>query len=155
MNPTEGRRLAELSEAVRESTLKRLRRVPPGAENWRPTPQAMSIADLAQHVIDADEWLFEALERGGLPPMDGKVGAVTIDRPEAFQRLIDDLVRTGQQRRDLLAGLSDEALNEMMHDARFGGAVSVWWVIVRGDLDHEIHHRGEINAYLKMARANP
>jgi uncharacterized damage-inducible protein DinB len=34
-------------------------------------------------------------------------------------------------------------------DSRFG-EVTVWWVIVRGNLDHEIHHRGFIGAYLKM-----
>ena len=49
---SEGRRLAEFSRAVRESTLKRLRLVPDGFENWRISPQAMSFADVAKHLID-------------------------------------------------------------------------------------------------------
>ena len=30
-----------------------------------------------------------------------------------------------------------------------GQEVSVWWIIVRGnlDLDHEIHHRGQLSSY--------
>ena len=30
-----------------------------------------------------------------------------------------------------------------------GKEVSVWWIIVRGnlDLDHEIHHRGQLSSY--------
>ena len=26
----------------------------------------------------------------------------------------------------------------------------MWWIIVRGNLDHETHHRGQIAAYLRM-----
>ena len=29
-----------------------------------------------------------------------------------------------------------------------GQEVSVWWIIVRGNLDHEIHHRGQLS-YLR------
>ena len=30
-----------------------------------------------------------------------------------------------------------------------GKEVSVWWIIVRGNLDHEIHHRGQLSSYLR------
>jgi len=57
---SEGQRLCELSHAIRESSLKRLRLVPRGAENWRLAPATMSFADIAQHLIDADRALLSA-----------------------------------------------------------------------------------------------
>ena len=152
MSPSEGQRLAELSVAVRESTVKRLKRVPAGAENWAPSPNAMSVADLAHHLIRSDEWLFKMLETKDLEPIDGEPGAVNVTQRDEYLQLIQELERTGQMRRALLDRMTEPQLEEIIHDARFGGPVSAWWVVVRGNLDHEIHHRGEINAYLKMAK---
>lgn len=150
MSFTEGKRLAAFSQAVRGSTIKRLESVPQGAENWRISPDTMSLADLARHLIDADEWLFKMLETKNEPPMRGKAGLVGIEHRDEYQRLIEELERTGRRRREVFQELGEEDLRERYEDARFGGAVTGWWVIVRGNLDHEIHHRGQISAYLKM-----
>ena len=37
-----------------------------------------------------------------------------------------------------------------MPDDRFGGDVSLWWVVVRGNLDHEAHHRGQLATLLRI-----
>ena len=52
MNPTDIERLASFSDRVRDSTLKRLRRVPEGQENAAFPDGAMSFADTADHLID-------------------------------------------------------------------------------------------------------
>ena len=145
----EGQRLSAFARAVRESTLKRLRRVPPGRENWRITPEAMSFADVAQHLIDTDEWLFEKLAVETLDPILGVAGSVTIAARADYEALLDALARTGERRCTLLESLTAEQFDATIYDARFDGAVSVWWIIVRGNLDHEIHHRGQIVAYLR------
>jgi uncharacterized damage-inducible protein DinB len=146
----ETRSLAAWSRAVRESSLKRLRLVPEGRESWRPTPEAMSFADLAQHLIDADEWLFKKLEDRTLEPMVGRAGqAGEIGQAQYFD-LLARLEETGRQRSDLIASLSPAQLAEPIFDRRFGGEVNVWWVVVRGNLDHEVHHRGQIAVYLRM-----
>ncbi|MFW9996164.1 MAG: DinB family protein [Candidatus Odinarchaeota archaeon] len=150
MHCKEGIRLADFSAVVRESTVKRLKRVPEGSENWRIIDNSMSFADIAQHLIDADTWLVKKLETKSLQPILGKVSLVEITRREEYQLLIDDLKRTGENRRELLASLSGEQLEEQILDERFGGPVSAWFIIVRGNLDHEIHHRGQISAYLKL-----
>lgn len=36
-----------------------------------------------------------------------------------------------------------------MFDQRFGGEVSVWWIVMRGNLEHESHHRGQVAAYVR------
>jgi uncharacterized damage-inducible protein DinB len=148
-NLSTGRRLAEFSRAVRQSTLKRLKLVPSGKENWRVSPEAMSFADTARHLIECDQWLFKKLEDKNLPHSDGKaVEEIPVSR-EQFEKYIDDLERLGTERAEKLANITDEQFAEPMHDNRFG-MVTLWWIIVRGNLDHEIHHRGQIIAYLRM-----
>ncbi len=149
MSSLEGQRLAAFARAVRESTLKRLRRVPPGRENWRIAPGAMSFADLAQHLVDTDEWLFKKIEVKTLDPIVGYAGAIEIADRAAYLALLDALARTGERRCALLESLTEKQFAEKIFDARFGGEVSLWWIIVRGNLDHEIHHRGQLATYLR------
>jgi uncharacterized damage-inducible protein DinB len=146
--------LAEWSRAVRESSLKRLRAVPAGSENWRPVANAMSFGDLAHHIVEADEWLFRKLEARALAPMVGRAGAVDITVREQYMQLLRELEQWGAKRSRLIAGFSDEQLRERVEDRRFGGEVTVWWIVVRGNIEHEIHHRGQIAAYLRMAGIN-
>lgn len=146
----EGQRLAELSEAVRESTLKRLRVVSEGLENWRPVPSAMSFADLAHHIAEADRWLFKKLESPELLPMLGEAGEGAVADRAQFLALVQDLADLGRRRSALLRGLDAAALDRRLPDARFGGEVSVWWIVVRGNLDHEAHHRGQLATYLRQ-----
>lgn len=151
MTLTESGNLAAFSRAVRESSLKRLRLVPEGRASWRPTPEAMSFADLAHHLIDADEWLFRKLAERALEPMIGHAGEAGEATRDRYMQMLARLEQTGRQRADLIADLSADQLAEPIFDRRFGGEVTVWWVIVRGNLDHEIHHRGQIAVYLRLA----
>ena len=45
--------------------------------------------------------------------------------------------------------------NHEIPDERFGGNVSVWWILLRGNLDHEIHTRGQIALYLTLHNECP
>jgi uncharacterized damage-inducible protein DinB len=152
MSIREAKRLAEFSSAVRDSTVKRMRLVPEGFENWRVDDDAMSFADLGQHIIDADEWLFRALEGKRQSPLKGHARLLAVADRGEFVSLIDELSRAGRRRKSLIEGMSSKQFAEMMYDHRFGTEVSTWWVVVRGNLDHEIHHRGQIIAYLRMLK---
>ena len=114
----------------------------------------MTIADIAHHLGEADRWLFQKLENPTLTKMVGKTGEATHVTPEAFQKLVTDLRKSGEQRAELLSTLSDTFLDSPMFDDRFGD-VSVWWVIVRGNLDHETHHRGQLAVYLRLIQDQP
>ena len=155
MNTRERRWLVELSDAVRLSSVKRLMLVPEGAENWRPAPRLMSFADLTQHLIDADEWLFRKLKEHGLQPMQGRPGLVRVGGQDEYLRLIARLNRTGEARSALIESLSSDMWNHEIPDERFGGNVSVWWILLRGNLDHEIHTRGQIALYLTLHNECP
>jgi uncharacterized damage-inducible protein DinB len=147
---TESQRLAELAQAIRASTLKRLRLVPAGYENWRPVDGAMSFADIARHLAECDLWMFLKMEDVSIEPVHGRAGAVMITDRKQFDALIDDLDQLGRRRSAWLASLTERDLLAVIMDSRFEGEVSVWWMIVRGNLDHEAHHRGQVAAYLRM-----
>ncbi len=154
MNPSEGQRLAGFSRTVRESTLKRLLQVPLGKENWSPLSGVMTFADIAHHIGEADRWLFQKLENPTLSKMAGKAGEAALVTPEEFQKLVTKLSQFGEQRAKLLSTLTDSFLDSPMSDDRFG-EVTVWSVIVRGNLDHEAHHRGQLAIYLRIIQGHP
>ena len=140
--------LADFSNAVRGSTIKRLQLIPSGFENWKISENAMSVADIAQHLVDADRWLFEKLVDHQLEPITGKAGSVDIQRRSEYEAIIDQLRETGETRCRLISG--DLDLDQLIYDARFDGEVTALWIILRGNLDHEIHHRGQLTAYIRV-----
>ncbi|MFH2057165.1 MAG: DinB family protein, partial [bacterium] len=113
---------------------------------------AMSFADLAQHLLDADSWMARKLEDHSLASITGSAGSASPESRADYERMLNVLEQSGRQRSELIAALSAAQLRQKIPDDRFGGTVSVWWVIVRGNLDHEIHHRGQIAAWLPLAR---
>ena len=147
---SEQTRLSDFSKAIRGSTLKRLKAVPDDLVHWRPVDGAMRFADIGQHLIDADRWLFAKVAEPSLTSMKGVSGTAEMQSREGYVRLLAELLKSGEERAAFIAGLRDSELQKQMHDDRFGGDVSVWWIIVRGNLDHEIHHRGQLSVYLRM-----
>lgn len=140
------------ANAIRESSLKRLRIVPLGFENWRVSPNALSFADLANHLIETDRWLLEKFRNPGLLSIQATAGSVQIDSREQYDALLENLLISGIRRTEWLSNLGEEQWHEMIPDDRFEGEVTKWWVIVRGNFDHEIHHRGQIATYLRVLK---
>jgi uncharacterized damage-inducible protein DinB len=141
--------LAEFSNAVRNSTIQRLQLIPTGKENWRFSPGAMSSADIAYHLIETDEWLFKKIELRNLKSILRNSGTVEIKTRNDYLNLIEELINSGKKRTEIILSLSDRGFREKIYDDRFGKEVSIWWIIVRGNLDHEIHHRGQLSSYLR------
>jgi uncharacterized damage-inducible protein DinB len=143
-------RLAQFSDAVRGSTLKRLRAVRDDRINWRPVADALSFTDIARHLLRCDRYLIDRLNGLSVPPiLVADVNIVPV-RPIEYRALVDELRQSGEQRSHLIAGLSESSLDKTVRDERFDGEISFWWLIVRGCLDHEVHHRGQLAAYLRI-----
>src|SRR5215510_989629 len=83
--------LADFSLRIRQSSLKRFHAIPEGKENWKITPESMSIGDLAQHVLDSDNWLFRKIQEPELRPIEGNPGTVTITGRAQYVDLLKNL----------------------------------------------------------------
>jgi len=111
----------------------------------------MSFAEHALHLIDCDNYLFGQLEGKSPKPCYGLSAKYEVEDRAQFLALLDNLERIGRQRAGILENLTDETLERTLFDARFEGDITVWWLIVRGNLDHEIHHRGQLVTGLRIA----
>lgn len=149
-NNPESQRLVEFSKAVRESTLKRLRKVPSGKVNWRVSPDAMSFADTARHLIACDLKMFRKLESRDRSTMKDNIIIEDLKNREEYEKMLAELEGLSARRAQMLSNMTEDQFSEKLYDDRFGGMVTAWWIIVRGNLDHEIHHRGQIAAWLRM-----
>ena len=141
---------SEWSDAIRKSTIKRLKRVPVGMENWKLSVNSMSFTDTMGHLIDSDNWMIKKITIKDLAPIDGYADSVKINNRDEFDKLIEDLIASGERRKSFIETLDEKKLYEKIFDERFGKEVTVWWIIVRGNFDHEIHHRGTIAAGLRV-----
>jgi uncharacterized damage-inducible protein DinB len=142
--------IIELTNTVRESTLKRLALVPEGYEEWRIAEEKMSVADIVQHLIDCDYWMIEKIRNTGLKAIDGVVNAVHVNSRNEFNILLESFNVSLNNKIEFIRILSDSDLKIEMYDDRFNKEVSIWWIIMRGNIDHEIHHRGQLSAYIQM-----
>lgn len=123
--------------------------IPAGKENWRISPGAMSSADIAYHLIQTDNWPLKKIKLKDLESIKGDTRTVEIKTRNNYLKLIEELNNSGKKRAGFIQSLDDKVFQEKIYDDRFGKEVSVWWIIVRGNPDHEIHHRGQISAYLR------
>ena len=109
----------------------------------------MSSADIAYHLIQTDNWPLKKIKLKDLESIKGDTRTVEIKTRNNYLKLIEELNNSGKKRAGFIQSLDDKVFQEKIYDDRFGKEVSVWWIIVRGNLDHEIHHRGQISAYLR------
>ena len=140
--------LADFSIVVRESSLKRFRKVPLGMENWQYQKGKMSFADLAFHLVECDQWMLDMIGGNRLLPIT-ESRLQTNSRGE-FEAMLETLYTSGERRKSFIQQCSSDTLDRRIYDPRVDKEVTVWWFIVRGNLDHEIHHRGQVAILLNL-----
>ena len=143
--------LTKFSIAVRESTLKRLKTVPIGSEDWRLDKDSMSFADIAQHIIDCDLALIDSFHTKNIGSNLGKARSAITDKYNALKDLIDKLEETKNKRAVFIEDLNQKDLSEIITaDRKDGEQQLTMELLIYTMLDHETHHRGQLSAYLKM-----
>ena len=144
-------RLANFSDKVRNSTLKRLRKVPPGKENYSISNDSMTIADIARHLIICDEAYLSLLDTKQLEKNLGKTNSIRIKSREEFDNLIRSLEVLKIQRHDFILAMNDEKLNtKIAVDSIAGKSEEDLGSLIYRMLDHETHHRGALAIYLNV-----
>ena len=144
--------LIDFCKVVRDSTLKRLRVVPEGYENWSSSKNALSFAEIAKHLIELDDWTIKKINEPDIESILPEEGSIDNCSNERFKELIMELERSLIRKIDFINTLDKEMMNSKIYDDRFDGEVSIWWIFLRGNLDHEIHHRGQIAVYLRILK---
>jgi uncharacterized damage-inducible protein DinB len=142
--------IIDFCKAVRESTLKRLNDVPQGFENWRISKNALSFAEIVKHLIELDEWTIRKINEPAIESILPEEGSIENYNREKFNDLILELEKSLVNKINFIAALDKGKMQTKIYDDRFNANVSVEWIILRGNLDHEIHHRGQIAVYLRM-----
>ncbi|MDB5290147.1 MAG: hypothetical protein JWL69_1388 [Phycisphaerales bacterium] len=140
--------LVAFANEVRGSTVRRFQQVRAGDWGWRPGPDLLSFGDVLKHLVDADRWLFDRLDGG--PPSGGVVIAPGDGDSSACTLLLEELVRLGVERSRRLSALSDQDFCDRRFDLLERGVVNTFQLIVRCNLDHEIHHRGSLQLGLRL-----
>jgi len=144
--------LIDFCRAVRGSTIKRLKAVPEGYENWHISKNSLSLAEIAQHLIDSDDWTINKINNPGIKSILAEEGSIEDCSRKEFNKLISALEERLERKIKFIESLYTEKMESKIYDDRFNGEVSIEWVILRGNIDHEIHHRGQLAVYLRVLK---
>ncbi len=146
-------RLAEFSFEIRKLTLKRLQEIPEGFINWRLNNTAMSFADIVQHLLNVDELLFGLIiskEKQYQWKLGSEEPHLVVKRP-TYDAMVKKLIEFQQERYTVINSLDDSRMDEKIIDEN-EKKITFWWFIIRQVLEHEIYHRGQLAAYLKVLK---
>lgn len=144
---TQGERLAGFAHLVRGSTLKRFRKVKKEDRDWSPASGRLSFVDHLKHLADADRWIL-AVARGqeepeaDIRPGDGDAGR--------WNEYLAELEALGVKKEVFLRGLSDADLDRKVDAPESVEGTDVGTLVLRHNLDHEVHHRGAVNLLLLL-----
>ena len=144
--------LTEFCRSVRASTIKRLELVPEGYENWKASSGALSFAETAKHIIDLDYWLFEKIKNPNTKSIETETAIIKNCNREEYKELIINLKEILEKKIDLFKTLDEAKLKVKIYDDAYNSEVSLAWLILRRNIDHEIHHRGQIATYLRVLK---
>ena len=142
--------IKDFMKAVRQSTLKRLVKVPEGYEHWKISSGSLSFAEVAKHLIDIDEWTINKIKNPELKSIETQTAVMKECSREKFLELIEGLKRSLDEKLKLIDGFAEDDLQRKIYDDNYDTDMSLAMFISRRNLDHEIHHRGQIAVYLRV-----
>ena len=111
---------------------------------WRPREGAFSPGDLVRHIAVTNRSTF-AENILGKPSRYATHG---VELADGLDAVLEFAERLHLETAALLAGLSEDQWNSKVQTA--DGAPITRWKLLRLMLEHEVHHRGELYAYLGL-----
>jgi uncharacterized damage-inducible protein DinB len=129
------------------STRRLLERVPGDRGQWKPHEKSFALGHLAQLVAWMPGWIANTLRQ---PHLDlGQAAGYSFEPTEALVRVFDGNVRDA---REALAATTGDELQRPW-SLKHGDRVlftAPRGEVVRGHLNHLIHHRGQLTVYLRL-----
>ena len=129
------------------TTRKLLERVPSEKGQWKPHTKSFSLAHLAQLLAWMPGWITNAVREPSLDLMGA--GKYSDETTETLLQMFDKNVK---EARSALASAKDADLAKPW-SLKFGDRVVFTLpkaAVVRQDISHLIHHRGQLSVYLRL-----
>jgi uncharacterized damage-inducible protein DinB len=134
-------------EGVRRRTLAAVERVTPALADYRPRAEEWTCGQIVQHLTGAERFFVTKVAEdrftADLEPVTGEEWAATRERLETVHRA--EMAR--------LAAVPDARLAEPVEDLD-GGRIRAWRFLM-AMVEHEIHHRSQLDCWLALAGAEP
>lgn len=133
---------------IHARTVEVVKALPPAQLDWRLAPGEWSLADIARHIPSV--YQMNCRRVAGEPlRYPGHASEFGQTLPEVLAYLD----RCYQEATALLAAQPDSILTDRRPLAR--GHRAPGWLILLANLEHTIHHRSQLAAYLKIIGAEP
>jgi uncharacterized damage-inducible protein DinB len=136
-------------DSVRRRTARDVAALPPAAATWRPAAisgeAAWNIGQIVSH-IGVSRLYFASAYRG-----EGWIWAEPVVDPADQTTWLPWLDRSAERYSTLLANTPDEWLSRRVDTLDTPGATLSGWRILMMMLEHEVHHRSQIDAYAGQA----
>lgn len=133
---------------VRKRTRSYIQQVPESLLDWRVAEGKFSIGDLLRHLGSCEVMFYQAFRSG-----EWKYPGHDEDKGKTLAEINHYLESCHQKVIEGLKQCSDEDLHKKIKTAE-GYEVSAWGILL-SLAEHEIHHRGELTAYLQMNQVQP
>jgi len=131
-------------EKVRARTMRLVACIPPDRLEWRCAEGKFTPGDLARHIAATERYVFAESVAGGRNRYFG-CGRELADGHDEVVRFME---RMHSESMNIFSRLSDDDLQKKCASA--DGTPMTTWKLLRSMVEHEIHHRGELYAYLGL-----
>lgn len=135
-------------EGVRKRTWKYLHVLPEEIMDWRPGEDKFSIGDIIRHLGSAEVMFYQAINQN-----EWKYTGHGPDKGRTKQEAMNYLQICHHSVLEGLHQLEPEQLTSKVKNL-LGYEVSAWRIIM-AMTEHEIHHRGQLSAYMQANQIEP
>jgi uncharacterized damage-inducible protein DinB len=127
---------------IRERTMRAVACIPPDKIEWQAAAGKFTLGDLARHIAATERNVFAECACGGR----NRYAGCGRDLAEGRDEVVQFMERMHSESMNMLAQLSNDQLQQKCQSAN--GTPMTTWKLLRSMVEHEVHHRGELYAYL-------
>ncbi len=131
-------------DKIRERTTRVVTCIPPERIEWRAAEGKFTLGDLARHIAATERYVVAECACGGRSLYAG----CGCELADGYDEVIHFLQRTHSESMQMLGRVNDEQLAQKCQSA--DGSPITTWKLLRSMVEHEVHHRGELYAYLGL-----
>lgn len=139
---------ADYFSGVRRRTLAAARALPEDAVDWSPKVGEFTAGDILRHLASAQQMYWRAFQGEGWR-YPGHHRALAPDKPSALALLEDR-----QRELDVLLRDTPSQALRMRHPDLAGRPFSAWRLLLMM-VEHEVHHRSQLDCYLSLLGVTP